>query len=587
MNTQPQILECGILVIGGGFAGAMAALRASDINKKVLLVDKGKMSQSGISPLSGCFILCPTEKDELETWAREIVQRGDYLNDQDWVETMLAGMVPMIKEIDTWGTVLEKNDKGQFKRFQGRAHIAAWIINMDAYQVMHILRKKLEEKGVVIRDRAMVTDLLTDDGQHPTKARVIGAVGLDTRTSEPLVFKAKAVVISTGSTGTLGGAMASISGDGYCMAFRVGAEITGMEFIRWWGGWRFERKVIAGHMNPWQALKVAFTNKNGDRFFDKYFPELQERAREQDLGAAIGKEILEGRGPIYADFRFASKVDWDWIRKSAPNRHIMRAMELAGIDLINGRVQYDLTTGFMSSQSNGIKNNIYCETNIPGLYAAGQAGGYPTHGTYSVGGVNVATCFISGARAGEYAAKYVKECPDVKLNADQIKCLHELTLSPLRRRKGIKGQELREMAGEFLSEAEGSFFFNDRILKERIEGIKHFKGMVQEVSAENPHELIKANSVGNWLTCAELSLTAAIERKETRGALLRTDYPYMDNVNWLKRIVQVSGNGGIVNRIIPIPLYRYPVRLEQYEKVPYLFSMPKIRGLMDTKRKLL
>lgn len=576
MSTENQKYETDVLVVGGGFAGAMAALRAAEAGAKVLLVDKGKVAQSGNSPVSGCFIQCPTDADDLDKWVEEIVLRGDYMNDQDWVRIMLEDTVKMIKEIDTWGPVLEKDAKGNLNRFIGRAHITTRIINMDAYQVMHILRKKMEAKGVVIRDRAMITDLLTEDGDHPTRSRVVGAVGLDSRTAEPLTFKAKAVVIGTGSTGLFGGDMVCLSGDGHGIGFRAGAEITGMEYIRWWGEWTFEKKCQAGHMNPWQALRVAFTNTNGDRFFDKYFPELQERVREQDLGAAIGKEVLEARGPIYADFRFASGADWDWIRKSAPNRHVIRTLELAGFNLSKDRLRYDLVTGWMWCLSSGIRNNIYTETNIPGLFAVGQAGGYPTHGTYSVGGVNIATCFISGARAGIFSAKYVKNCPDVTVDKNQVKQLHDVALQPLKVKRGIKGQELRERAGKFLSQAKLSFFFNDRILRTKLDGIRGFQALLPEVRAENPHELIKANSIENWLKCAELAVVASLERKEARGPLLRTDYPYMDNVNWLKRIVQVRGDEGeIVNKIVPIPIHRYPVK-PKFEKIPYYFPMPKI-----------
>lgn len=576
MAERAKVMECDVLVIGGGFAGTNAAIRAKEIAERVILVEKGRVGQSGNSPISGCFILCPTDNDDLDVWLKELVVRGEYMADQDWVQVLLSSQTKMLREIDKLGPVLEKDDKGRLNRFQGRAHVNTWIVNLDAYQTMQILRKKAEDTGVVIRDRTMITDLLTEDGSHPTRGRVAGAVGLDTRTAEPLTFKAKAVVMTSGSIGQMGGDMVGLSADAQSMGFRAGAEITGLEFARWFIDWILEKSTQSGHLNPWQALKIVFTNKNGDRFFDRYFTELKERARNQDIGAAFGKEILEGRGPIYADFRFATQADWEWVEQSAPSRHVIRAMKMVGIDLSKDRIRFDLTMGSMTTQSGGLRNNIYAESSVPGLYAAGAAGGYPTHGTYSVGGMNIASCFVMGTRAGEYAARYARQAPELLLHDDQVKSLQSAALRPLGLGKGITAKELKRRISEFLSPARGSFYTNDTIIKERLKGIKDFKLMLPEMRAENPHELIRANSVRDWLTCLELTLTGALERKETRGSLLRTDYPYRDDINWLKRIVQVSSDGNIVNKIVPIPMYRYPVTPDRFEKVPYGFAMPEI-----------
>ncbi len=578
-NVKQGVIECDVLVIGGGLAGCWAALRAKDLVDDVVLVEKGKVSRSGVSPFCGGHLLCPTDKDDLRPWMKEIVERGEYINDQEWVEVLLPDLIKRIRELDSFGPLIEKNERGDFNRFVGRANVETRMVIFDALKTMETLRGLLQDKGVTIQDRVMVTDLLTGDGCHPTKAGVIGCVGFNTRTAEPLTVKARGVVVATGGAG-FGDDTSGNSGDGIAQAFRAGAEISGMEFARWWAKWTFEKRFKAGHLSMWQALNWILTNAKGERFMDEYFPTLKERAREQDLGAALGKEYIEGRGPVYADFRHVNLEGFEWAKRSASQGHIMRAFESVGIDLGKQTVRYDLCPGFLSfySGSCGIRTNTYCETSLPGLYAAGQAGGYPAHGTYSVGGLNTAMCCVMGYRAGEFAAKYAREGIEARVDTDQVRSLHDVALHPLQVKKGVKAVELRQMIGDFMSSPRMAFFRHEKRLREGLAEIAKWEAMLPQLWAENPHELIKANGVKSYIQAYKLSFIASLERKESRGANLREDYPYTDNVDFLKRFLLARGNGEVIVRMVPIPIYRYPVKLERYERVPYPFPMPKIEA---------
>lgn len=575
MAERPLTIHCDVLVIGGGLAGCWAAMRASDFAKNTILLDKGKVSRSGSSPFCGGFILCPAPEDDMDLWHQEIVEQGEYMNDQDWVSVLLQDLPGRIMEMNTWGPVFEKDSRGNYRRFKGRAHNYTRILIWDSRFTLETMRKKLIDKGVEIHDRHMVVDLLTSDGCNPTQGRVTGALAINTRTAKPVIYKAKAVIIATGGSG-FGDDLSGLSGDGVGLAFRAGAEITGMEFIRWWANWVFNKIYRCGHLNQWQALNWYLFNTSEERFMEKDFPELKERGREQDLTSAIGKEYVEGRGPVYADFRHVSSEGIQWARSNKAMAHVMYMLDFAGINIEKERVRYDLCPGFIHFQGSGIKINTFAETNLSGLYAAGQAGGYPTHGTYSVGGVNIGTCTVSGYRAGEYAAKFALESPDATLNGDQIDDLAKLSLKPLRRKKGIKPNTIRERMGEYMRLPERAFYRNEAYLKEDLAELENWKDMLAQIRAEDPHDLIKANSAKNFILCYELTFLTSLMRTETRGACLRTDYPYSDNENWLKRIVARRLGENIDLYISPLPIYRYPAKPKNMGKVPFPFAMPKI-----------
>lgn len=574
--NQTNTKECDVLVIGGGIAGCWAALRASDFAKKVVLVDKGKVSRSGMSPFCGGFILCPDPQDDMDVWHKEIVSMGEYVNDQDWVHTLLQDLPGIMEKMNSWGPVFEKDSRGNYRRFKGRGHNSTRIVIFDSRFTLETMRKKLEEKGVEIHDRTMIVDLLTSDGGHPTGGKVSGALALNTRTAETTIYKAKAVVITTGGSG-FGDDLSGLSGDGLGIAFRAGAEITGMEYSRWWANWVFNKIYRVGHLNQWQALNWYLFNNKEERFMEKDFPELKERGREQDLTSSIGKEYVEGRAPIYADFRHVDEEGFQWARSNKAMSHIISVLDTVGINLQKERVRYDQCSGFIFFQGSGIKNNIFAETNLSGLYAAGQAGGYPTHGTYSVGGVNISTCCVSGYRSGEYAAKLARESSEPRINQDQVSYLRNLALKPLRRKTGVRPNTLRERMGEYMSVAKRAFFRNDALLKENLAELDNWKDILAEIKAEDAHDLIKANSVKNFILSWELSFLASLQRTETRGACLRTDYPYTNNEEWLKKIVARTTGNKIDWYISPIPIYRYLAKPENMGKIPFPFDMPEIK----------
>lgn len=312
----------------------------------------------------------------------------------------------------------------------------------------------------------------------------------------------------------------------------------------------------------------------------KPFHDLQERGKFQDLTAAIGKEYLEGRAPIYADFTHSTPEQYEWAKNSFPQAPIIRAYESVGIDLSKQKVRFDLNPGWLmlTGDAAGILVNTYCESSIPGLFACGQAGGYPTHGSQTGGGENLLGCQVMGYRAGEYAAKYAKEGGEIKIDDEQLKSLQEGALKPLKAKAGVKPWDIRRRFGYLMGQPRMAFFRHEKRIKEALKKLQECEGMLPELWAENPHEFVRANSIKSCLQNWKFSLICSLERKETRGSNLREDYPFTDNINHLKWFVLERGrNNDTEVKIRWLPFHRWPVK-PPYEIVPYPLPFPKIEA---------
>jgi succinate dehydrogenase/fumarate reductase flavoprotein subunit len=290
---------------------------------------------------------------------------------------------------------------------------------------------------------------------------------------------------------------------------------------------------------------------------------------------AMSKEGYEGRSPLYLDMTHFSQEVWERFRRVLPKA--MRIFEESGIEPWKQKVQFDLgTTGFSSNVS-GIMNNIYCETNIPGLYVVGQAGGYMAHGTYSVGGVNLAICCVSGRRAGEYAARHSMLQNFQEISVGLIEELKHTIYAPLTVNNGYTADNIDEEISELTHAAPEAHFKNEKRIHRVLAGFERIKKQLKNVGAPDYHELVKVHEMKNYLLCYELIYLAALQRKESRGGHMREDYPYRDDINWLKRIIiSRRDETEICVRLLPVPISRYKIRPEKLEIKQSVIPIPRV-----------
>lgn len=561
--------ECDVLVIGGGLAGCWAALRAAATGARVILVEKAKVARSGRSSFSGATILYPTTRDDLDLWRQEIVTRGNYLGDQDQVEQVLQEQESRIRDMADWGVAFERDERGNLVRNTGMVRGVTRMVMVDSRQMMGALRKRLEAEKVELVEKTMITGLLTSDGCYPTKETIAGAFGFHTITGEPVAIQSRATVMATGSSQWL-----DMSGDGQAQAFRAGAELRSLEFSRTYDNMGLDGKYVEVHLNTYLRLGMVLLNSRGERFMERYFPRQKEEVSRHDIGLAILTEEMEGRGPVY--MAPMSATSWNKLLTLPTTTRRVRGIQKEGLDFTKQKVEYNVFSGFFSLNG-GIRQNIHGESNIPGLFAAGEAAGQPTQGTYSVGGMNLATCCVTGYHAGESAARYAREGPSPHIKQELVDKLKEEAFLPLKKERGISPESLQDEFDSFLSPGKISVFRTQKTLKAILSKVERCREKVTELAASDMRSLVKANKLKNLIACAELAFRASLEREESRSYHIRADFPYRDDINWLKWIIlRREGEDGISINRFPLPLYRWKVKPQTYEKIPYSFPLPKV-----------
>ncbi|MBM2831475.1 MAG: FAD-dependent oxidoreductase [Dehalococcoidia bacterium] len=562
MNTRINSIECDVLVVGGGSAGLWAAIRAADFTNRVTLVDKGIVASSGISPLIH-FVFAPVPEQDVMPAMQEIVEGATYLTDQVKLEILLREMGDRFREMEAWGVPFERDGSGKLvtqKRMGQKFTTCAFV---NGRKMVEKMKERAVRQGVNIVERVMVTDLLTSDGQLPTGGRVTGAVGFHTVTGQRFIFRAKAVVVTTGLIGAKLHILYSdnVTGDGQAMALRAGADLAGMEFGMHPVFSIWARKFSTGGQAEYVRAGAKVVNKLGENIVEKYAPDKKSPFLPREtLCFAAAKETLEGRGPIFIDMRHLDDETLKLMRQVLPSA--MKAFDEVGIDLRRDRVE---TTPFIpywnGAGDGGVKTGLWGESNVKGLYAAGVAA--HSAGTHSFS-VLIAQpyAFVSGHRAGEGAAKYTRVIPgEVEINNVQVERLLSEVFAPLRREGGHTPDQAYHALNKVIVPLESSFIKNEERIRATLAEIRRVQHEeIPRLSARDTHGLVKANEVKNFALLAEATFACALVRQESRLCHLREEFPYRDDVNWLQWIVIRLDKKGLGVRMEPVPLDKYPIK---------------------------
>ena len=550
-----KTVECDVLVVGGAACGCGAAIKARDFAERVVLVDKGKVGRSGVSPFAAGIWTVKLPEDDADVWMKEMLYYGEYLNDQEWVKTWLDEIYPATMELDKWGgeqgkKVFEKDNKGNFTRIKARAHLDTSCCLVNAIPMMDVMTKKARDRGVEFVERTVVTDLVMSDGM------VVGAVGFNYRTGEIYLFKAKAVVAAAGKHyfGGLFMGTKNLSGDLIVAAYRVGAEIFKLEMCV---SNCCARDFATHGMNLIVSSGGRFLNAKGEEFLWEYDPVMGNRSGLPTLSIAFANEVKEGRGPIYLDMSGATPEDQQRMRKLLPET--FETLDRSGIDFFKDRIPWipDLEGG------GGVHINTRGESSVPGLYAAGDNAGQPQTGTTTIGATHLCSAYLSGCIAGKNAGQYASttKAPawdEADLDGQVQRAIAEFT-APLDRQVGIEPRQVIHKIQEIIMPWPVAYIRNKERLVRAIallEQIRHEE--IPNMRAIGLHSLVKAQEAKSFGLIAELTLKSALFRKESRGYQYREDYPYTDNQNWLKWVMikQKEGQPEIWTKDVPTPYVR-------------------------------
>ena len=561
--VEEEIIRHDTVVLGGGLAGMRAALEAARCGADVAVVSKVYPTRSHSVAAQGGINAALGEDDSWTSHAFDTVKGSDYLADQDAASILCREAPSNILELEHMGVIFNRREDGRLAQrpFGGAGFPrTCFVADITGHVILHVIWEQSIRDSVATYDEWFAVSLIVEDG------RCRGLVAMDMHTGRLHTFEAKAVILATGGLGRVYEPSTNgliCTGDGMALAYRAGAALMDMEFTQFHPTTLFPSGVLITEGARGEGGHLV--NALGERFMSGYAPERLELASRDVVSRAEQVEIDSGRGVngcVMLDLRHLGR---DLILTKL-NQIYELAGDLAGVDLVTETVP--IRPG-MHYQMGGVKTDIDGRSTIPGLYAAGECACVSVHGANRLGGNSLLETVVFGRRAGRTAAqeaeqeRFVNLTPAVARDeADRIDAL----LS--RSDRGIRAAALRRELGATMQERAG--IFRDaaglsagvdllRDLKDRYDGVS-----VQDRGSVFNTDLVSALELGNMLDLAEVMMASSLERRESRGAHARRDYPERDDEGWLKHTIALHTPDGPRLEYGPVTITEWQPQARSY-----------------------
>jgi succinate dehydrogenase/fumarate reductase flavoprotein subunit len=568
-----NVVETDVLVVGGGNSGLSAAIGASgSAGLKVLVASKtlipggasvmygGHHNAAGLGPFSG----------SVNDLFNDTIRKGQYLNNQGMVRICLEEIRERIIEIERFGGMWPRQEKpDQYKidnnlRFgHSKYH---QVHNPYPWQVARALKEEATKRGVEFLPEVMIT------GLQKSNHAVSSALGIDIKTGKCMLFRVKSTILATGGGTQLykrARCHRSLTGDGYAIALRAGAELSNMEFVEWAFPVNVKPRLLAGSryvitfitLDENHVGKIRFLNTSGERFMQNYDPTWMELAAEKVACRAIFEEIRAGRGTehdgVFVDLSELPKEENRRWRESLDPQTIDRLQEVLDQKEIEWEKPIELGVA-ARHMPGGVRTNVNGETNIIGLYAVGEVSS-GMHGAERLGGnCDGAECLVMGRRAGISAAEYALKVKMSEIDWTQVENERKRIFAPLNREEGVQPFEIKTYLQDLMYRSVG-IVRNKQDLEAADREIHLLKKKARDhlytanKKARYNSEWITAIELLNMLECAEIVTKAALFRTESRAGHYRKDCPQRNDENWVVETgIQVIGKG-------KTHIYRLPI----------------------------
>ncbi len=547
-----------ILIVGAGLAGMRAAVAAQTLygHLDVAIVSKVHPVRSHSVAAQGGINAALGENDSWEAHAFDTTKGGIYLADQDAVEIMCREAAGDILDLERMGVIFSRDERGRIAQrpFGGAGFPrTCYAADRTGHALLHAMYEQLLKRSLKVYEEWYVTSLLTEDGACR------GVIAWDLLRGGLQAIGAKAVILATGGCGRvfLTSTNAVINtGDGMALAYRAGMPLEDMEFVQFHPTTLKDTGILITEGARGEGGYLL--NTLGERFMRQYAPEQMELAPRSTVSLAIGQEILEGRGVdgcILLDLRHLGRAR---ILERLPQIREL-AREFAGVDPIESPIPVRPGAHY---QMGGIKTTAWGETEMPGLYAAGECACVSVHGANRLGGNSLLETIVFGRRAGTRAGEYVrtlgpKAVSDTALREDERRFGRLMRNGP-----GLRAWQVRDDLGKLLSVNLGIFRTKESMLKAQAE-LRQLKAQAARVHIEDRgkifnSDLIQALELGSLAEIAETIVAGAIAREESRGAHYRADFPKRDDANWLKHTLAYRTPDGPRLSFSPVTITRFP-----------------------------
>ncbi|MDB5600777.1 MAG: dependent oxidoreductase [Xanthobacteraceae bacterium] len=498
-DTAPSAntFDADILVIGGGPAGVWAALTAATQGLQVVLTEKGFVGTGGATAAGNTtMIYAPPQSDLREAAIKRRWAQAHGLADLGWIERVVDEVHLRLNDLADWGYPFPVDDHGR-----------SFLGSLRGPDYLRLMRRRLRKAGVRILDQSPALELLMADGA------AAGASGINRVTKETWTVRAGAVVIATGGCAFLSNALGTngLTGDGLLLAAEAGAVFSGMEFTAQYGIAPAFASVTKGIMYFW----ATFTDEAGN-----------ELPRTGDRQSAIARHLLSG--PAYAVIDKASLRLQEGMRRGQPNMFL--PFDRRGIDPFTQRFPVTLRSEGTVRGVGGLSIDRHCATNVPGLFAAGDAASreHLVGATSGGGGPNASWAMATGNFAGKAAAAFVTELgPSHRHRRTQA--AGGIGLRPDGARDhALNLSELTEAVQNEMLPLDRNYFRTGPGLEASRERLNDLWRAARRGLTSSAQDIAKTRETVAMLATARWILAAAIERRESRGLHRRLDFPQTD-----------------------------------------------------------
>ena len=521
--------ESDVLVIGGGMAGLFAAVKAHDAGSKVMLVSKGRLGSSGQTPFAkGIFAFDPSSaKISLDEFVDTVSRSALGTNNPVYTRQMAEHSLARVNELKEWGF-------------------------FDSPLYNKSFSNPVKERNIPVKERIVITHLIKENG------RIAGAAGFSLNDENIHFFKAKSVILCTGAGGFKpnGFPICDLTHDGTVMAYEIGAKVTGKE---WNDGHPGRSENPAACYDGWGGVGGMFDQK----------PSVTGVGIRHDLGVEINYRAYKlgnpatggpgSRGPLQTveggPYRPAEFAETGGPPVDAPSGDGAPGGPPGGDKGKKGGPPPGFSSGPVGGSSAGmsihkseglVPINDKCESNIPGLYAAGDAlGSYMAGAIYTQIGSSLAGSAVQGAVAGKAASEYSQDIDRPKMSKAAMKKVEDEILAPLKREAGYGPAWVTQTLQSIMIPNFIIYVKKENLLKAALAYVEELRDHhMPMLRAADMHELRLSFETRNMIISAEMKLKASIMRKESRCSHYRLDYPEMDTKNWNAWINIYKGSDG-------------------------------------------
>ena len=558
--AEHETHEFDVVVVGAGGAGLRAAIEASAQGARTALVCKsllGKahtvMAEGGIAAALGNVY----PEDDWQVHFRDTLRGGKLLNNWRMVQIQTQEAPDRVLELEEWGALFDRTEDGRIlqRDFGGHRYARlAHVGDRTGLEMIRTLQHHAVHKGIDVFMECTITRLLQDSG------RVAGAFGYRRESGRFILFKAPAVVLATGGIGKAYKITSNsweYTGDGHALALWAGADLIDMECVQFhptgmvWPPSVRGIFVTEGVRGDGGVLK----NADGERFMFRYISEMfraetadteeeadrwytdKKNARRtpdllprDEVARAINSEIKEDRGTphggVYLDI--ASRRDADYIKRRLPSMY-HQFLQLADVDITREAMEVGPTCHYMMG---GVRVDAETQAStVPGLFAAGEVAG-GAHGANRLGGNSLSDLLVFGRRAGLYAAQYARALTaGPTVDPSQVDGMARDALRPFDAAGHENPYAIQQDLQECMHTLVGIIRTEDELTK-ALEELAVLQDRASRVRVEGHRQYNPgwhlALDLGPLLAVSECITRAAVERRESRGAQTRDDYPTTD-----------------------------------------------------------